>query len=86
LYLLEELTDTNEVLELDIEKDDFCELCALEGHLLLLKWGRENGCDWDTFTCSNAAKRGHFELLKWAREQGILFLPLPLARFSCSSS
>jgi hypothetical protein len=25
-----------------------------------VKWGRENGCSWDAFACSNAAKRGHF--------------------------
>jgi hypothetical protein len=30
--------------ELEIEKDDFCEACALEGHLELLNWGREHGC------------------------------------------
>ena len=45
----------------------------------LLKWARENGCEWDSWTCASAASGGHLELrsgskaaevLKWARENG----------------
>jgi hypothetical protein len=36
----------------------------------VLKWARENGCDWDSGTCSGAAENGHLEVLKWARENG----------------
>ncbi len=39
-------------------------------HLEILKWARENGCDWGTDTCSSAAAGGHFEIIKWARENG----------------
>jgi len=36
--------------------------------LKVLKWARENGCDWDANTCLYAAQNGHLEVLKWARE------------------
>ena len=31
---------------------------------------RENGCEWDRWTCSNAAKGGHLEVLLWATING----------------
>ena len=34
----------------------------------MLKWARENGCNWNSFTCSNAVENGHLEVLKWARQ------------------
>ena len=43
---------------------------ALNGHLEVLKWARENGCEWNSNTCANAALNGHLEVLKWARENG----------------
>ena len=43
---------------------------ALNGHLEVLKWARENGCPWDSFTCSYAALNGHLEVLRWAKENG----------------
>jgi len=43
---------------------------AKYGHLNILKWAKENGCPWDSWTCANAAYGGHFELLKYARENG----------------
>ena len=36
-----------------------------------MKWARKNGCNWDKYTCSNAATCGHIEILKWAKGQGI---------------
>ena len=45
--------------------------CAAEyGYLNILKWARENGCEWNSDTCTYAAKNGHLETLKWARENG----------------
>jgi hypothetical protein len=52
------------------KKEEICANVALEGHLELLKWTRENGCDWDSDTCTDAALGGYLELLKWARENG----------------
>ena len=43
---------------------------AFGGHLDVLKWARENGCEWDSWTCAYAAQNGHFDVLKWARENG----------------
>ena len=40
------------------------------GHLEVLKWARENGCEWNSWTCAYAAQNGHLEVLKWARENG----------------
>ena len=37
------------------------------GNIPLLKWLRENGCQWDQRCCAAAA--GQLELLKWLREQ-----------------
>ena len=34
-----------------------CE-AAYGGHLEILKWARENGCRWDSWTCGYAAKNG----------------------------
>jgi len=31
---------------------------------------RENGCEWDSDTCSAAAEGGHLSTLQWARENG----------------
>ena len=36
----------------------------------VLQWARENGCDWDSDTCSSAAQGGHLGVLQWARENG----------------
>ena len=36
----------------------------------MLKCARQNGCEWDEWTCSKAAEGGHLEVLKWARQNG----------------
>ena len=36
----------------------------------VLKWARENGCEWNSLTCSYAAEGGHLDVLQWARENG----------------
>lgn len=38
------------------------------GCLKVLKWLKENGCPWDTYTGSYAASNGHIEILKWLKE------------------
>jgi hypothetical protein len=47
-----------------------CEIAAKDGHLEVLIWARQNGCNWDWRTCANAAKNGHQEVIKWARQNG----------------
>lgn len=36
----------------------------------MLQWAQENGCDWDSWTCVNAAQGGHLNVLQWAVENG----------------
>jgi len=50
----------------------FSKEAAASGNLDLLKWGRENGCPWDEWTCTLAAAGGHLDTLQWARENGCL--------------
>jgi len=53
--------------------DGTCEpfnIAAIHGHLNILQWLRENGCDWNENTCATAAKYGHLHILQWARENG----------------
>jgi hypothetical protein len=38
--------------------------------LSVLKWARENGCEWNDWTCTEAAYLGHLEVLKWAISNG----------------
>jgi len=40
------------------------------GHLAVLQWAREHGCEWNSNTCSAAAEGGHLEVLQWLREHG----------------
>ena len=40
------------------------------GNLEVIKWLKENGCPWDTRTCTFAALNGHLEVLKWLKENG----------------
>jgi hypothetical protein len=47
-----------------------CEKAAEGGHLQVLQWAVEQGCDMDQQVCSAAALYGHLELLKWARQHG----------------
>ena len=45
-------------------------LSAVVCSIKTLQWARENGCDWDVWTCAHAAKGGHLEVLQWARANG----------------
>lgn len=44
-----------------------CALAAEGGHLEVLRWARDNGCDWDRHTCLHAASGGQLAALQWAR-------------------
>ena len=44
-----------------------CAFAALEGHLEVLSWARENGCDWSAEACAMAAENGQLEVLEWLR-------------------
>ncbi len=48
--------------------DGICYYSSKYGNLEILKWARENGCIWNSNTCTNAAYYGHLEILKWALE------------------
>ena len=39
---------------------NICAHAAKGGHLEVLRWARENGCEWDRWTCSEAATRPHW--------------------------
>ena len=43
---------------------------ARAGHLEMLKWTRENGCEDDANICTYAAASGQLEVLKWAHDNG----------------
>jgi hypothetical protein len=47
-----------------------CNVAAKFGKLEVLKWARENGCEWSWRTCSEAAENGHLDVLKWTQENG----------------
>lgn len=52
------------------QNEGYSRLCsdsALFGRLDNLIWARKNGCNWDKYTCANAARNGHLEILKFAR-------------------
>lgn len=53
-----------------LDKQHFCSVAAGSGHLHVLKWGREIGCPWDTWTCASAAWGGHLEMLRYLRRAG----------------
>ena len=37
---------------------------------VILKWLKENGCEWDESICDYAAEGGHLDVLKWLKENG----------------
>jgi len=45
-----------------------CALTAEGGHLEVLRWARQRGCQWDESTCFAAAMGGQLNMLKWARQ------------------
>ena len=46
------------------------DMAARHGSLVIVKWLRANGCDWNSRTCAYAAFGGHLEVLQWARASG----------------
>jgi hypothetical protein len=53
-----------------VNKKQIINNAAKGGYLEVLKWAKEQGCDWDSYTCAYAAAGGHLETLVWAREHG----------------
>jgi hypothetical protein len=56
-----------------------CNTAASRGSVRLLKWTRENNCDWSTDTCLHAAQKGHLPALQYLHENGC-----PWNESSCS--
>jgi hypothetical protein len=52
---------------LPVERVDVC-IAAGGGHLEVLQWAREHGCEMNELTCAYAAEGGHLDVLRWARE------------------
>eukprot|EP00588_Corethron_pennatum_P010110 CAMPEP_0194273136 /NCGR_PEP_ID=MMETSP0169-20130528/6541_1 /TAXON_ID=218684 /ORGANISM="Corethron pennatum, Strain L29A3" /LENGTH=243 /DNA_ID=CAMNT_0039015997 /DNA_START=389 /DNA_END=1120 /DNA_ORIENTATION=+ len=50
-----------------------CRAAARAGQLDVLKWLRNQGCQWSEATCNAAAAGGHLGVLQWAREKGCSF-------------
>ena len=53
-----------------IPKGRFINDAAEMGYLNIVKWARENKCEWNSQTCYSAAIGGHLEVLKWVRAHG----------------
>ena len=47
-----------------------CDYAACLGSVRLLKWARENNCDWSAGTCSDAALHAHLPALQYLHENG----------------
>ena len=43
---------------------------AKYGNLENMKWLKEQGCPWDSYTFKYAARNGNLENMKWLKEQG----------------
>jgi hypothetical protein len=71
---ISDITEENVVASGNIKhiraSDHTCPYSAIHGNLKVLKWARENGCEWNSWTCAYAARNGHLHVLKWARENG----------------
>jgi Ankyrin repeats (many copies) len=52
------------------EDDYYCSYAAMNGHIEMLKWLRNNAISWSRDTCGSAAKYGHLDTLKWLRQNG----------------
>ena len=58
-----------EEIQIKVEtKKGACALAALAGHLHIIQWAREDGCEWDLSTSLAAAEGGHLHVLQWLRE------------------
>lgn len=57
----------------------FYERAALNGHLEVLQWARDNQCLWTEWPCAIAAQNGHLEVLQWARDNQCLWTEWPRA-------
>jgi|SRR5579872_7073345 len=51
-------------------KNKICTNAAYDGYLEILKWARENNCNWNSNVCICAAWNGHLNIIKWAKNNG----------------
>jgi len=47
-----------------------CYTAAQAGHLHIIQWARENGCEWDDETCKAAVESGHWDIARWCIDNG----------------
>ena len=52
----------------------FGNFAAHFGQLEALKYAREHGAPWESFTCALAARGGHLHVLQWLRADGCRLL------------
>ena len=45
---------------------------VLNGNLENMKWLKEQGCPWDTWTFNYAVKNGNLDNMKWLKERSVL--------------
>lgn len=56
-------------LKLDVSSfisKGLCARAAARGDLEMLKWLRDYGCQWDSYTCMNSATKNSVNIVKWA--------------------
>ena len=47
-----------------------CFVAAQAGHLHIIQWARENGCEWYDETCKAAVESGHWDIARWCIDNG----------------
>ena len=52
------------------DMQDVSNAAAEGGHQKVLEWLRNNGFEWDNWTCAGAARGGHLDVLKWLCAEG----------------
>ena len=67
IKMRKEIITTKYIWELPPE---VCAEAAKHGHFEILKWARNNGCEWNAWTTIDAAESGHLQILQWALENG----------------
>lgn len=51
-------------------KRGICYIAAQAGHLHIIQWARENGCEWNDETCKVAVESGHWDIARWCIDNG----------------
>lgn len=56
-----------------LDNNQICYFAAGGGHLDVIKWAREYGCQWDEINATYAAKNIHLNILKWCVAEGCVW-------------